>query len=74
MTCQTVAVLNMTWTSGDVIIPTLGTGGHIPGVLTSTFHLQIGQLRSEGSVDLIITFVSCGLGGPCILQLYMAGG
>ena len=45
MTCQTVAVLNMTWTSGDVIVPTLGTGGHIPGVLTSTFHLELGQLR-----------------------------
>ena len=69
----------MLW--GEVVIPAraLGAAGDIARVLggvglgggRATLHLEQQQHEQEYT-PLYTTLVSCGLGGPCILQLYMA--
>ena len=57
---------------GNVVIPALGAVGHVASGVASSLHLPAKykslSLYSSGH----LTLVSCGLGGPCILQLYMA--
>ena len=83
MSRQTVAVLYVTsWqTSGrEVVVPSLATAGvsRVLGWVTpssssssSSLHLQVEMSDLPTCPTSLLTLVSWGLGGPCILQLYM---